>query len=160
MVAGRETEARLIVLCGLPGSGKTTRAKRLEAELGGVRLCPDEWLPALGTDLWDHAARARVEALQWTLAQRLLELGGTVIIEWGVWAREERDTLRLGARARGARVELHHLDVPLDELWRRLQQRNQGGDVNEAIIERAHLEEWWCVFEAPTADELALYDSP
>ena len=101
MVAGRETEARLIVLCGLPGSGKTTRAKRLEVEMGGVRLCPDEWLPALGTDLWDHAARARVEALQWTLAQRLLELGGTVIIEWGVWAREERDTLRLGARARG-----------------------------------------------------------
>lgn len=160
MGAMGETDARLIVLCGLPGSGKTTRAKQLEAELRAVRLCPDEWLQALGIDLWDGAARTRVEALQWAIAQRLLKVGGTVIIEWGVWAREERDALRLGARAHGARVELHHLDVPLDELWRRLQVRNQRGDPSEAIIEREHLEEWWCIFQAPTADELALYDAP
>ncbi|HMN01092.1 MAG TPA: hypothetical protein PKC99_18980 [Anaerolineales bacterium] len=33
---------RLIVICGLPGSGKTTLAKCLEESLGSVRPSPDE----------------------------------------------------------------------------------------------------------------------
>ena len=34
------------------GAGKTTLAKQLEAE-GAVRMCPDEWLVALGFDIYD-----------------------------------------------------------------------------------------------------------
>jgi predicted kinase len=34
--------ARLILLCGLRGSGRTTPAKRLERAVPAVRLCPDE----------------------------------------------------------------------------------------------------------------------
>ena len=74
---------RLIVVCGLPGSGKTTLVKRLEAEIGAIRLCPDEWMPILGISLWDEEARTRVEALQWRLARTWLALGHTVAIEWG-----------------------------------------------------------------------------
>jgi predicted kinase len=39
---------KLIIVCGLPGSGKTTHAKQLEQELRAIRLCPDEWITALG----------------------------------------------------------------------------------------------------------------
>ena len=60
-----------------------------------------------------------MEALQWELALELLVLGQTVVIEWGVWARSERDTVRERARELGARVELVYLDVPVDELVRR-----------------------------------------
>jgi hypothetical protein len=41
-------------------------AKQLEAE-GAVRMCPDEWLLALGFDIYDQDARVRVEGLQWEL---------------------------------------------------------------------------------------------
>ncbi len=37
----------LVVVCGLPGSGKTTHARRLEHEIDAERLCPDEWMQAL-----------------------------------------------------------------------------------------------------------------
>src|SRR3981081_328861 len=98
--------ARLVLLCGLPGSGKTTTARRVAAETGGVRFCPDDWMTALDIDLFDEATRAKTEAVQWQLAQDLLAWGLRVIIEWGLWSRSERDVLRVRARALGARVEL------------------------------------------------------
>ena len=62
---------RLILLCGLAGSGKTTLAKQLEAD-GAVRMCPDEWLLALGFDLYDRDARIAVGELQWELTRALV----------------------------------------------------------------------------------------
>lgn len=113
----------LVVVSGLPGSGKTTEAKRLQAERSGVRFCPDEWMTALGANLWDGELRARVEGLQWDVALDVLRAGGTAIIEWGTWARDERERLRAEAAALGARTELLFLDVPADVLWGRIEER-------------------------------------
>ena len=115
---------RLIVVCGLPGSGKTTLGRRLEVEHGAVRLSPDEWMAALDVDVLDERTRTLVEQLQWQLAQRLLQLGQLVVIEWGTWARDERDGLRKRTRALGAAVELRVLDQPDDVLWERVRARD------------------------------------
>ena len=146
--------ATLIIVCGLPGSGKTTHAVRLAAERGGVRLSPDDWMDALAVNLWDTAMRARLEALQWSLAKDMLRAGVTVVVEWGTWSRAERDTLRVEARELGASVELVYLDVPVDELWRRIQQRGR----EDPPITRAELEVWSRDFERPTEEEMVLYN--
>jgi predicted kinase len=151
-----EGGARLIILCGLPGSGKTTLGLALESRLGGIRFAPDEWMKALGLDYYDEERRGRIEALQWTLAQQLLALGLTVIIEWGTWGRPERDALRLGARALGAAVELHYLTAPLDVLLERIQRRGmENPPINPEDFGR-----WTELFQAPTPEEMALYDHP
>ncbi len=148
---------RLFVICGLPGSGKTTLAAQLERDHNAVRFCPDDWFMALGLDLWDQERRYQLEALHWDLAQRLLATGTSVVIEFGSWARAERDVLREGARALGAAVELRYLDVPVDELVRRLEIRNTLP--GQAQITRAHLEEWSQAIEAPAPEEIALFDT-
>ena len=152
------SEARLILICGLPGSGKTTLAKRLATDVSAVRLCPDEWKHALGIDYYDERRRVLLEERLWQLAQELLMLGQSVILENGFWAREERDDLRLAAQSLGVAVELRYLEAPVDELWRRLEIRNREGTPGTAPIERADLERWAQRFEAPDAAELALFD--
>src|SRR6266852_6143758 len=150
------TGPRLIIVCGLPGSGKTTLAKALENRLRAVRFSPDDWMDALSLNVWDEERRGKVEALQWKFAQKLLALGLTVIIEWGTWGRSERDTLRLGARALGAAVELHYLSAPVDVLFERIQRRGR----ENPPIQRDALSQWFEMFQAPTPEERALFDAP
>ena len=145
---------RLIIVCGLPGSGKTTHAKQLQTGSRAIRLCADEWLDALSLDIWDELMREKIERLQWQLGQQLFNLGITVIIEWGTWGRSERDALRLRARELGADVELHHLSTPTEVLLDRVQRRR----IEDPPIKREQLLQWANAFQAPTAEELTLFD--
>lgn len=158
--SGGGRAGRLVIVCGLPGSGKTTVATRLEAEYAAVRLCPDEWMAALGIDLFDEQMRDRVEQLQWRFAQRLLQLGQVVVIEWGTWGRDERDALREGARAQGAAVELRLLDAPVDALWERVRDRDMERHLGRRPLTRGDVEGYVTKFQRPDTQELALYDPP
>jgi predicted kinase len=152
--------ARLILICGLPGSGKSSLARELARTLPAIRLNKDDWVTQLGHDVWDDEFRGRLEAVLWALAQELLAQGVSVILEWGHWTRAERDEKRLGARAIGVGVELHSLDEPLDALIARAEQRNASGEWTASPITRAHMEHWATVFEAPDAEERLLFDEP
>ena len=154
----------LYLTCGLPGSGKTTLAKRLEEGLPALRLTADEWLhqlyPGISTPEAETGPfRDRVERIQWATALRALEFGCHVVVDWGLWAREERDHYRAGAREIGARVVLCLLDPPIEELWNRLSRRNVDRPAGAFEIPHSSLLEWSGLFQRPSADELALYDA-
>jgi len=153
---GASGSGRLILVCGLPGSGKTTLAKAFEVRLAAIRFSPDEWMEALSLDVYDEERRAKIESLQWKLGQALLGHGLTIFIEWGTWGRSERDALRVGARALGAAVELHYLHAPVDVLFERIQRRG----MEKPAIEREALSRWIEIFQTPTAEEMALFDEP
>src|SRR4051794_7617325 len=105
---GNHAQPTLYLMVGLPGSGKTTKAKEIETEHFALRLNADEWTLALyGHDLdrlHRDAVRDPVEAVQWQVAKRALSLGCNVILDWGLWTRQERNKYREEAEALGASV--------------------------------------------------------
>jgi predicted kinase len=143
----------LIVICGLPYSGKTTLARRIEVERPALRLSPDEWIAGLLPPGWDRGELDRlrdpVEEIQWELARRVLQLGLDVVLEWGSWGRHERDAHRAGAREIGAGFELILLDVDIEVLVDRLRRRNHAFSITEE-----ELRNWASAFERPTDAEL------
>lgn len=160
MPAPQDSSTRLVLICGLPASGKTTLARQLAPTIPAIRLDKDEWTTRLGRDVWDDEFRVRLERQLWALTQELLAHGQSVILEWGHWARVERDEKRLGARALGVGVELRYLDAPLEELVERAHRRTASGEWTASPMTRAHFEVWATVFQPPDEEELRLFDDP
>lgn len=149
----------LFLICGLPGAGKTTLAKQLELSENALRLCPDEWIQPILLDPNDRPEmdrlRAHIETIQWELAKRSLTLGVDVILEFGFWSKQERAYFRNEAEKLGAKVQLHYLNIELEELWRRVEKRNADRPIGSFHVRKEELVEWAGLFEAPTPDEFA-----
>jgi predicted kinase len=148
--------ATLYLLCGLPGSGKTTLARQLERERNALVLSEDVWMARLYPEAHGHddAKRERLKAVQWEIAARALRIGVDVVLDWGFWGRAERDDFRARAAALGACAELHYLDVPRDELIARLTARNANLPPDSFPVTIAELDAWRCWFQPPEDDEL------
>jgi predicted kinase len=145
-------------MVGLPCSGKTTLAQKLEIEKSALRLTTDEWQVRLfGQDAEEpeHDARHNlIETLLWNVASRALVLGTNVILDFGFWAREEREDYRLRAKKLGASSEVHFLDASEEELLQRLAIRNSQPSQEAFYIPVEMIKPWIVFFQRPTPDEL------
>ncbi len=154
--------ATLHLMVGLPCSGKSTLARTLEHQRSALRLTPDEWhIRLFGQDAEEPEHQTRhtlIETLQWEVASRALALGVDVILDYGFWTRAEREDFRSRAKQLGAGSEVHFLDVPEDELLRRLTHRNAQRLLQTFNIPEEMMRPWFALFERPTFDELQRRD--
>ena len=106
--------ATVHLLCGLPGSGKTTFARELEKTHRAVRYTYDEWMVQLygrSPEQFETLFN-RVSNLIWRIATRNLALGTDVILDKGFWYKKDRENTRQAAAAIGAETKLYFLDAP------------------------------------------------
>ena len=122
------------LICGSTGAGKTTYAKALAAELGAVHFSIDQWMatlywPDAATPIDPAWAMERVERSNtqiWATAKQVAALGTPVILDLGFTSKESRRRMATLAQDAGFGVQLHVLDIPAEERWRRTQARETG----------------------------------
>ena len=101
----------LFLTVGLPCTGKTTAARRIEVEQNALRLTKDEWVKALYGHENPPSAQDVIEGRLIEIGLRALELGNNVVIDYGLWGRDERSALRQAAADLGAMVEMRYFEL-------------------------------------------------
>lgn len=145
----------MFVMVGLPAVGKTTRARELAAQWSALRLTPDEWMiPLFGQEQPEGKRNVLEGRLIW-LALSALRSQVNVVLDFGVWGKDERSALRALASSVGAVAELVYLHVDEDEQWRRVQARSLAVAATTFEVTTADLNEWRQIFQAPDETELA-----
>ncbi|MBV1851581.1 AAA family ATPase [Catellatospora tritici] len=145
----------LYVLIGLPGAGKTTRARELEREHAALRLTPDEWMIPLFGEPEADGRRDVLEGRFIWLAMRALRLGANVILDFGVWSKDERSALRHLAGQAGADCVLVYLPIDPAEQLARVESRQATDPGSTFPITPEDLDEYRRLFQAPDRAELA-----
>ena len=148
----------MFVMVGLPASGKTSRARELATAWSALRLTPDEWMIPLFGQEQPEGKRNVVEGRLIWLALSALRIGVSVVLDFGVWARDERSALRALAASVGATSELVYLQVDEEEQWRRVEAQSLTDAATTFEMTRADLEQWRQIFQPPDATELGTAD--
>lgn len=146
----------MIVLIGLPASGKTTRARQLATEKNALRITPDDWMFPLFGDPQPEGKRDILEGRLIWLSLCALKRGVNVVMDFGVWAKDERSALRYLAASVGASCELMYLEVDEEENVKRLNKRPTGAGVATFAISTDDLAKYRDFFQVPALDELSL----
>lgn len=137
---------RLVVTCGVSGSGKSFWAAQLAPELPAIRLRSDvlrkhrHGLPpaadsssALGGGIYGEQSTRDVYAQLADLARELLQRGENVIVDSTNLKAWQRELFYGVAQAAGSRCILLHFTAPKEVLQRRIAQRRaEANDASEA----------------------------
>jgi predicted kinase len=146
--------AVLILMVGLPAAGKTTRAKELAAMHQALRLTPDHWMIPLFGDNMADGKRFVLEGRLISVALQALRLGTSVVLDYGLWARDERSALRWLARASGAACQVVYLPVEKDVQLARIARRQETAPQETFPMTEADIDQWREQFQVPDAAEL------
>ena len=164
----RAPPSPLVLMHGLPGSGKTTVSQVALERLGAVRLRSDverkrlhglaldaRTQAALDAGIYSAAASRRTYEHLAALAAGILEAGYPAIVDAAFLQREQRDLFRQLADERGASCAIAACTAPEAILRRRVIERQSGaGDASDAGA--AVLEHQLAIAQPFTPQELAI----
>lgn len=143
-------------LCGLPGSGKTTFAKELERS-SSIRFSADDWMIKLyghhmPRELFDERLQLCTDLIL-SITKDLFERDVSVVLDFGLWKRADRAYLGAFMQEHSIPFKLYFFDVPQEELWTRLEKRNQNLSEGTFEITKEMLTMFTSWFEPPNETE-------
>jgi predicted kinase len=144
----------LFLTVGLPCTGKTTAARRIEIDHSALRLTKDEWVKALYGNEDPQSAQDVIEGRLIQIGLRALALGNNVVLDYGLWSRDERSALRQAAADVGGRAQICYFELSRAEQRRRLDARQAEAPHTTWPMSEEELAAWADKFDVPTPGEI------
>jgi predicted kinase len=153
----------VILVTGSTGAGKTSYAIDVAKRLGGVRFSIDDWMTTLfwmdSPDPiefeWTMARIGRCEAQMLEQVAALSALGIPSILDLGFTRTDHRARFAAAVGGMGAEISLHWVDVPTEERWRRVEQRNtEKGETFAMTVDRAMFDFMEGQWQPPSDEEM------
>lgn len=156
--------ARLILVCGPTGVGKTTYSLSLAREIEAIRFSIDPWMQTLFakdmTELdftWMMERVNRCYEQIWQVSEQILAINGNVILDLGFTTKEQREVFSDRAITLGINAEVHYLDADKETRKQRVDKRNLEKDPSVYAFEVTDMMFNFMEprFEAPDQQELS-----
>lgn len=158
MTSGCIDDSKVVLMCGVSGSGKTLLSLKLEGK-GFVRLSTDELLwdrygPGFCSLPSDRQKELFIEASHEIVATtvRLVAAGKKVVVDSTMCKRFKRDEMREACLPLGVDPLIVYLDTPYPLLLKRLALR-KGCGPNDLPVTKRQLDSFCSNFEIPQDDE-------
>lgn len=127
---------KVILICGKICSGKSTYARLLCRQNRAVLLSVDEiMLSQFGQHCGErHDEYAeRTKNYLFDKSVELIDCGINVVLDWGFWTKESRNTAKTFYKARNIECEFHYIDIS-EEMWQTyLKKRNNAVTEGETL---------------------------
>ena len=148
------------LMLGLPASGKTTFSNQLHLELNIPRLSLDEEYSKLGGNLtdtnWNTNTEAKANQAIKQQIKEIVERGESVILDFCPWRKEDRLKYLEYIESTGANSHVYYLDVPIEELKRRLETRNNNLPTHAHVVTADMLDAFTARFDPPYGEDFEL----
>lgn len=153
--------AKVYLICGKICSGKSHYSKKLQEEIGGVILSPDEATFDLIENCQGEFYNQFIKRLISYLNKKSVDIvkgGCNVIYERGLWSRDERETIRKYYKENKIECEIHYIKVN-DELWhKQIESRNkmvqEGKGGSNFFLDEGLMNKLKNKFEEPQPNEI------
>lgn len=155
--------ARLILVCGPTGVGKTTYSLALAKEIEAIKFSIDPWMQTLFAKdmitldfVWMMERVDRCSEQIWQVSEQVLAINTNVILDLGFTTKEQRDVFVNKASVLDITAEVHYLDAPIDTRKQRVEKRNIEKDPSVYAFEVTDMMFNFMEprFEIPTSKEL------
>lgn len=153
--------SKVYLICGKICCGKTTYAKKLCTENNSILLSVDEIMLSLfdqccGEKLHMEYER-RIKNYLFDKSLEIIEKGFDVVLDWGFWTKEERNSVKEFYKSRNIDYELHYIEID-DETWE-YQLNKRNNEILENKTKAYYLEynralEFASRFEEPCKNEV------
>ncbi len=156
--------SKVYLICGKICCGKTTYSQKICSENNAILLSVDEIMLSLfdqccGEKLHKEYER-RIKNYLFDKSLEIAEKGFDVVLDWGFWTKEERNTTKEFYKSHKIDCELHYIEID-DKTWEHhLNKRNKeilNKETKAYYLEHNRALEFASMFKKPDNEEIDIF---
>lgn len=148
---------KLFLLCGKPGSGKTTLANSLKEKFGIIHFSADDFMLKLFGEIEDrHLFDKKLKVTKDLIYQICDDVlrSNNVVLDFGFWTKSERE--QVINRFKNYEVIIIYLKLDEDKIFNQIEKRNANLKDNEYFMDLNTFNILSSKFEEPTNEEYVI----